>query len=152
MTIRTRQAWYWWVYYNLSFRSVKRDIVRFWQRGMRGWSEQDVWDFDDYLSRIIVGGVSTLRRTKRSVPGTLTIGRLGDEDIPFSVARVRWDSILQKIIEGFTARQMLARLEYYVNDIETGVPSLDHALFLKLMMKSEEGMKLFVEHYDSLWD
>lgn len=48
---------------------LKRKIVRFWQRGRRGWADEDVWSFDDYITRVMAEGIAHLADTDHGWPG-----------------------------------------------------------------------------------
>lgn len=47
------------VWYYACYRAVWKvidfpaEIKYFWQRGRRGYSDRDVWDFDNYLANVI---------------------------------------------------------------------------------------------------
>lgn len=65
-----------------------RQIKWFIQRGKRGYADGDVWNFDSYLSSVIIGGLKDLRKNTHGYPSGLT--------------EAEWDETLARIIEGFS--------------------------------------------------
>jgi len=47
-------------------------IRSFIQRGIRGWSDEDTWDFFRYLADVIAGGTKYLLKNPHSYPASLT--------------------------------------------------------------------------------
>jgi len=53
--------------YQLYYRPVRyldmlpRRIYWFFQRGYRGYADNDTWDFDNYLATVIVGGLKQIK-------------------------------------------------------------------------------------------
>lgn len=45
-----------------------RAIKKFWQRGRKGWSEEDVWDLHHYLSGILAGALMKLAENAHGHP------------------------------------------------------------------------------------
>jgi hypothetical protein len=48
---------------------IKR-IYWFFQRGYRGFSDKDTWDFDYYLATVIIGGLKQLKQYSHSAEPT----------------------------------------------------------------------------------
>lgn len=69
---------------------TRRNLVEFWQRGKRGWSDRDTWGFDHYLATVIRDGVQHLNDIKHGWPG---------EPMTFE----EWGQILTEISEGMQA-------------------------------------------------
>lgn len=133
---------------------LKRDIRAFIQRGRRGWSNSDIWGFSDYLSKILKEGLLHLKDHHCGYPGNMTEGE--------------WIDILNKMIDSFQLANEICNGD--VIYIATKVPSFDKeylraieltkgedpvvrkVLNYKEAVEFEEGMKLFVEHFFSLWD
>lgn len=108
--------------------ATARNIKYFWQRGKRGWSDRDIWGFDDYLATVIRDGVAELNRTKHGWPG---------EPMTFE----EWGQILTEISDG-----MQAHLDMMdpVNTDRAELPSLE--------TKRDLGFTHLAEHFGSLWD
>ena len=49
--------------------AIKR-IYWFFQRGYRGYSDKDTWDFDYYLATVILGGLKQLKKYSHSAEPT----------------------------------------------------------------------------------
>jgi len=47
---------------------VVRPVRKFIQRGIRGWSDEDVWGFDTYINRITAEGLLRLAETSHGYP------------------------------------------------------------------------------------
>lgn len=79
----------------MTFASVKRFIdlklygpfLHRYQRAKYGYSVQDTFSFDEYLAKVIAGGVNQLRLRHYGPPTGLT--------------ESEWDAILDKIVSGF---------------------------------------------------
>lgn len=149
----------------------------FIQRGRRGWADCDTWSLDDYLDGWMPAALRYLRDHKHGVPMSAfpndaqyikADGNHTDE--AFAVAEARWDAILNEIIAGFEASR---RAQDGLYEKELGAYPLHRpdaisktdwkALTDERFQKSQaldaadrkkfvESMKLFVEHYYSLWD
>jgi len=98
---------YWWITRGIwgkiyEIKYVPRNVCDFFQRGMIGWSPRDLWNFDHYLTKIILNGLVEFKRTKSGYPAIIdpAIGKFtGDPDKDYN--EERWDAILGQMIEGF---------------------------------------------------
>jgi len=122
---------YWYRYFWNYVSSIPLKIKSFIQRGKRGWADEDTWDFDDYLTDIIIGGMSHLKKYIHGYPYTKKVRSLRE-----------WKRILQKIIKGFKAYKKAC--DYTKTNTKEK--------FDKQMKKFNEGMKLFVKYYGAFWD
>jgi hypothetical protein len=101
-----------------------------WQRAFRGYADCDCWSVDGYLSVIIPDMLRHLKKYSHGIPT--------DKDGEQFTEQV-WNDVLDKIIAGFEAAKRMT------NDDNPQEYDIDFLIF-------EEGMKLFNEHYFSLWD
>jgi len=119
------------ILYNI--RNFPREIKWFFQRGIRGYSDSDLWSLDDYLSKWLPKALKQFNER-----------RLGH---PYALNDKKWDKILKDIIKGFEAHHRYTNFEYG----DVSVNKLD-----KLMEKDRDtfnkGLDLFREHYSNLWD
>lgn len=115
-------------------KETYRHAKWFVQRGKRGWADCDVWSIDGYLSSILPDMLQRLRDTTHGYPIDMTEGE--------------WDRILQEMILGFKAHQSLAQLDFF-DDVSNRI---DNAKLDCLEKQKEHGMKLFVKHFNDLWD
>lgn len=149
-----RDAYWWlWRFYG-SWVSPHRWFRRarlFWQRGTRGFADEDVWSFDSYLTDIIVQGVAKLRENNIGYPASIieddALGVVIDDD---RENMDKWKAILSKIIRGFVARKMIADLDYYGGEMVEN--KVTRQLLARLEAERDEGMALFAKWFDALWD
>ena len=77
---------------------IRRAIVAFWQRGIRGWADEDTWSFDHYLARVIAEGLRHLDQVKHGVPNEFCPGwpdRYDHTSAELDVASAAWSAWLQ---------------------------------------------------------
>lgn len=106
-----------------SYRAIKRGI----QRGYRGWADEDVWGFDYYLTKVILGGLKRLKETKHGYPCDLT--------------EKKWDKIINKMIYTFETNKSLFEGNKFFEQLSK-----------EEQKKYNEGFKLFQKYFNSLWD
>lgn len=104
------------------------------QRAEYGFSTYDWWNFNSYLCWVIIGG---LERFKTGSGHPVYGGVNSMED---------WVATLDKMIEGFKAR---AELD---SDFPPRGWSDRDAWYEERGAKWEEGSRLFIEFFPSLWD
>ena len=142
--------------YTLHPHRLWREVKKFYQRGVRGWSDEDVWSFDYYLTRVIVGGLQRLKEDARGYPACLD----PDSELDVLGGRVlpdgddggvrRWNGLLQEMIAGFAADSLLR--DDVVWTIEGGTIHRNHELEAKLNAIRDRGFALFKDYYGALWD
>jgi hypothetical protein len=144
--------------YTLHPRAIWRKVKKFYQRGVRGWSDEDTWSFDHYLTRVIVGGLAQLKEDVHGYPAMLAPdaflepveGRIIN-DAPEDDGVQRWQGILQEIIAGFAANSLL-KDDHVIWTIEDDTLHRNHELEAKLIGVRDRGFALFKEFYGSFWD
>jgi len=112
-----------------------KEIKYFIQRGKRGYSDRDLWNFSDYLSEMMP---KVLRHYKGNVgcPSNFYDKEAINNEYH------KWDETLEAIAQGFEAAK-------YLNE-HTFIKDLDKQKNLEEKMKL--GLNLFVENYLSLWN
>lgn len=105
-------------------RRVKDDLQFAKQRATQGYSTKDTWSFDEYLAKVIAGGVKELRDRNFGYPRGL------DQD--------EWKAILTDIVDGF---ELYTKHQYTYKEI----PDKDQA-------KIDEAWHLLQEYFSGLWD
>ena len=121
-------------------RDIKLDIKSFFQRGIRGYADSDVWGLYDYLLDIFIGSLTHLKENLHGYPGDLT--------------EEKWNEILQKMIDGFK------RVKYLESDEWFEIEDIDKKDFTENWKKAQkekdkvfkDTMKLFTEWFFGLWD
>lgn len=78
-----------------------RYVKWFFQRGWRGWADNDVWGIDSYILDILPPMLRRLKETKSGIPAMII--EEGDTDEQ-SVAR--WDKIMDELIEGLELKTL----------------------------------------------
>lgn len=69
----------------------------FVQRGLRGYSDRDVWNFDTHLSEVIAGGLTRLRDHGHTYPDDMT-AEAWDQYLTSIIEPLKVD--LDRVIEG----------------------------------------------------
>jgi hypothetical protein len=126
----------WWLGKHPFIDSPIREFKFAWRRYKDGWTPQDTWGLDNYLSEIIIGSVRHLNEVKHGWPG---------EPLTYE----EWGQILDDIVAGFEAGQTI-QSEYlgegYTPEGYEG-PSYE-----ELMGKFDHGMELLHKWFFHLWD
>jgi hypothetical protein len=97
------------------------------ERMTNGFSVYDWWNFNNYLSWVIIQGLEKFK-DGAGHPVNDEINSMDD-----------WRAILDKMIVGFKAMERL------MDDFDITTAEEDRALW-------EEGSALFVKYYPTLWD
>lgn len=113
-----------------------KGIKWFFQRGKKGYSDYDVWGFDSYLCKVIIGGLEQLKNNHCGCPSDLFDADKDDNEC------WKWVEVLDKIINGFKAAERIIDYDY---DIAAGE-------YDGLKKEFDEGMELFKKYFFGLWD
>jgi len=108
----------WWNYLDM----LPRRIYWFFQRGFRGYGDNDTWDFDSYLAAVISKG---LKHFKTYCHG----GKPTKKELDI-------------IIKGFEENLKMMNLDYKYKSKS----------YLSANKKFHKGMKLFEKYFNYLWD
>lgn len=129
----------WWVKvhhfrdrHRLRFKMKYNDIKWFIQRGRRGYSDQDLWSFDSYLSEVISSALLDLRDKAHGYPGDMCEACMQPYEEHDCNGFEKWQGILTEISEGFAMDKFAP--ENWMND------------------KFDRAMALFVKYFHNLWD
>ena len=134
----------WWekrIYYPLWrkwrwFKNIPRELLWFIQRGKRGYADCDVWSLDGYLCSWLPSALRKLKKISHGYP---------DGDVK---SMGEWKEILEKTSRGFEA---VTKLDDAICSKKYNT-KLEKSKRIKLQKEIDEGMKLFVKHFQSLWD
>jgi len=132
----------WWNW--LSLRPLK--IKSFFERGWRGWANEDTWDFDLYLAEVISKGLKQLKKYNHGCPGEICNKYKDRKDLTQKekddLAVKEWNTILDIIIRGFELVPELFDNKYLTN--------------MKLRKATEyeidRAFDFFKKYYFNLWD
>ena len=179
--LRTRAYWvvrcFWSNHWLANPGNVYREIKFAYQRVSRGWDDRAVWSIDWYLSQdsMMPAMLRKLKNDKHGTPMSMFDGLPMDEDgnpthESHEIASARWDAVMDKMIAAFEASRRMNEGLYedelgdYPLSRPKGVSKEDWEKIKDDRFKAsrlleardevifQEGMKLFVEHYGSLWD
>ncbi len=114
-------------------------IQFWWQRRTRGWSDDEIWSLDYTIAKFVLPRLRGLREVKQGVP----FGAYRPEDLKTheiseeaqAYAEANWDWMLGEMIFAF---------EFTLEDCEWRFDDAQRA-------RRDVGMKLFAEHFGSLW-
>ena len=145
---------------NLGKHITRRDRMKYWilrkwnnvkllpreikwkiQRIKYGYSDCDVWSFDDYLLDVLIGGLSQLRNSG-SYPSKL---KSVDE----------WESILSEMIDGFKIGKELINLNsfpYQKDTTDYNEYYLEKMLLKEDQEKHDKAFDLLKKWFYGLWD
>lgn len=128
----------WWIRYGIwTWLSDRpRKTKSFFQRGWRGWADEDTWSFDYYLAKVITGGLKQLKKYHSGIPVDI-YKKYGDAE-----ANKEWNKILDQIVEGFD-------LSIFLVD---NPGQLNHQEEMEAKKIINKGFDLFKKYFNSLWD
>lgn len=106
---------------------VPNEIKWFFQRGIRGYADCDMWSIDYYISRWLPKALMDLRKSKIGHPAIV-------KDLK------TWRKILKEMAAGFEA------------DYDSEENYVSRRKELAAQKKLEKSLKLFSKYYKNLWD
>jgi hypothetical protein len=152
-----------WDYY-LNPMNYYREIKYFIQRGIRGWSDRDNWCIFHYNAKVMKEMLSAYKNNGRT---SIIISDLKDREPTteeWKQAERDTEKILDQIIHAFTQAEIYGNgdLELYNEHIwkeeqkefrEEMTKKYNSVFQTKEEYdKMQEGFRLFIKHYFSLWD
>ena len=139
--IRYYGFYIWWNW----ITDLKWKVPNCLERAYYGIGHADVWNFDYYLSTVIIRGLKQLKKYNHGCPTNIydkyknQIG-LSQKEID-RLAHNEWLLVLSIMIEGFESAEKII------------CPSkLNIKKYKELEIKLNKGMDLFKKYYLSLWD
>lgn len=159
-----------WIFYRIKdfIKNLPRNIKWFFQRGIRGYADCDVWDIDYWFLNTIIPMLKQFNKTKHGYPGNITAEE--------------WDKIIDKMIFYFTEsdeqkcskqnqykdqfnniiwqdgilyfdKNKLTKTEYkQYNNIRHKYFQREKELSQYREKKKNQAFKLFSEYFWHLWD
>lgn len=115
--------WWWSV-----IKDFPRQIRNRLQRSRRGWADDDLWDMDMHLGRIIFEMTEALSKHHCGYPTALKNEKA-------------WKKILKEISDGFKANY------YLIRDI-----NVTRTHCKKTQQKLQKSFRLFAKYFNHLWD
>jgi len=125
---------------------LPRRIYWFFQRGFRGFGDNDTWEFDTYLAEVISRGLKQFKKYQHGIPTEIYNKYKDRKDLTQKqkddLAVKEWHTCLDIIIRGFEVVPELFEEKVFTNKrIKEG-----------LEYEFERGMNYFKKFYFSLWD
>lgn len=117
-----------------------RKIKSFFQRGWRGWADEDTWNFDMYLAQIISEGIKHHKKYQTGIPSEY----LKDINVGYKhekIALREYYKKLNTIIEGFETYIKMCN-NYKTNEQK----------YIVQKLKILRGMEAFKDNFHNLND
>ena len=114
-----------------------KKIKYFIQRGRRGFSDEDLWDFSYYLSNTICEGIKEFRKDISGYPSSMT--------------PEKWAETLASIEDGFKAALTISDRSLTVTG-KDGKIEFNDELYADYMKRFNKAMDLFKKYYFGIWD
>jgi hypothetical protein len=121
-----------------------RKIKSFYQRGRRGWADEDTWNFFSYLCDIIAPALRRLGDNCHGCPDAYYDQHKENDECH------KWRAILETMAQGFEAAKYLDNLAFI--KIEDGKLVSDDDANRNAVNKAKVGLELFAENFLNLWD
>jgi len=134
--------WHRWFWNYVS--AIPLEIKSFIQRGIRGYSDKDTWDFDSYLSKVIKGGVQHLIdiEIKRSECPQ-------DKGAGFCCECLE---CLECLRPDKKRREDFKKIVETMEIAESITETYDKALYIYRMKEFKKGMLTLTKRFFELWD
>ena len=154
-----KYEWLRWLIYNAKDvpHDFYRKIKKGWQRTYWGISDEDVWDLDYYLTKVILRGLKKLKESKCGCP--CLDGFNSETDEEFSAMDKEWKRILDTMIWTFEVTKKLQVENWFLLPdkklTENEIAHLSknfHVMTVEEMNRYKEGWLNFQKYYFSLWD
>lgn len=110
---------------------VVREVKYKIQRANKGYSEVDTWNFEEYVARLIKENCFLLAENCNGYPDQIK-----------GMTPEKWKQVLLDISFGFGS---------YV-EMRSGVYNYDDKEFKRLSKEYRNGLKLFCQFHEFLWD
>lgn len=140
-------------------RDLYYETKYFIQRGIRGYSDRDVWEFDYYLSDIIINGIIDLKKQIHGCPGDIVVKCKEDHSSNLEKSTKEWKRILDAIDWTFYITKKIQNNEYILIEnykerkkFEKKYKGKMYIMNDKEVKKYKEGWKYFQKYYFNLWD
>ena len=105
-------------------------LYYFIERGLKGYSQYDLVDFDNYLAKLLSKALKDFRKRSLGIPSQLT--------------EKKWDKILNDMQNGFTKY-----LDMGIYESSSIADQVKH--YNKRRKIVDKGLKLFAEHFYDLF-
>jgi len=151
-------------------RYFPKEVKWFYQRGTRGWSDQDTWSVYDHLIEIIPPMLRQMAKNKHGIPTSMFSKRAQSNSLEEGytkaqekVAEKKWDKVLNTIIDTFEIEKGISESEILDLGSKPTLEQIEWAekhckdFNVKLLTPEQRkirkmGWKNFQKYFHSLWD
>ena len=126
-----------------------RKIKKFVQRGRRGYADEDVWSFDQYLCEIIPPAIRQIEEKGVGCPSEFY------DDAKKNDECHHWRELLEEIAQGFEAAKIIINHDctsWKESKEGNFTREIDNEKLAHASQKMKRGLALFSEHFLNLWD
>jgi len=143
---------YWHRYFWNFVSDIPLRVKTFIQRGIRGWSDSDTWEFDYYLAKVISEGIRHLLKYDNSAWSTKDLKAIKEIAYTFeTIISIEEDHTIYIPSEKFTwkeykkAKKFCKKMNEKYND--------NYKVMTKReIIRFEKGFQLFQKYFFYLWD
>jgi hypothetical protein len=125
---------------------LPRRIYWFVQRGFRGYGDNDTWDFDVYIAKVISGGLKQLKKYHHGCPADIYAKYKDRKDLTQHqkdrLAVKEWKTKMDIIIRGFEIVPRIFDMKVLKSK------TLKEGYFYEF----ERGLDMMKKYYFNLWD
>ena len=155
---------YYWLF-NYDLLDIIRGIKWFFQRGFRGYSDRDLWNFDAYIARMISRAATELRRTGTGVPWKFC------QDNDVIEGQKKFNLMLEQVAWAFKVFADVIEKDCYLYDLNMSPEAnarsanrtreiyADHGdlkdyvyVDKESVLKMKEGLQLFIDNFECFND
>ena len=119
---------------------VIQQIKFYFQRKFRGFSDDEVWDLDNAIIRYTLPRLKHLRKHNHGFPIDFYIEARADEAAMTEEGMLKWNKTIDKMIY---AMELILKDEYWYTSSPTWEMDTEAV---------KEGMELFHQYFQALWD
>ena len=125
--------------------NILKKIKYGFQRYKRGYSDEDIWDFDSYLCDILIPVLRTFSKKNMGCPSEFWDTEAKNDECH------KWQETLEEMAQGFDAVIELDRPRWMLEK-KLGEKEIDLKAIKLLQKKADKGLALFIKYFRCLWD
>lgn len=129
--------------------NIFKKVKYFIQRGKRGWSDEDWWQMNTYIAKMMPPLLRRLAKENYGCPG-----EFWDETAVNNECH-KWTEALEEMAQGFEAEEILEH-RLYKKKVQREDGNWEEEVDRKAMDnafdKQDKGLLLFAKYFRNLWD
>lgn len=131
----------------VSLNDAKHEIKWAWQRVFKGYDDPSVWSHHSVMAKTTTKILRELAENKVGCPMDLYDSKKKKDECH------KWKNILIEMAEGFEAATAIDNMDYFTEGVSGKYDKKESDKKRKILEKKfDKGMKLYHDHYFSLWD